>query len=63
MTLTFKIHKIIAQQIKREFDRNMDTQVTFQVALKPLNRSQNHLEVKKTAETKREKSDKSPSAK
>lgn len=45
------------QQITREFDRTMDTQVTFQVALKPLNRSQNHLEVKITAETKREKLD------
>lgn len=45
------------QHIKREFDRTMDTQVTFQVALKPLNRSQNHLEMKITAETKREKLD------
>ncbi len=45
------------QHIKREFDRTMDTQVTFQVALKPLNRSQNYLEMKITAETKREKLD------
>lgn len=45
------------QHIKRQFDRTIDTQVTFQVALKPLNRSQNHLEMKITAETKREKLD------
>lgn len=58
MTLTLKIHKKTGtQHINGEFDRNMDTQVTFQVALKPLNRSQNHLEVKITAETKRENSD------
>lgn len=45
------------QHIKREFDKTMEPQVTFQVAPKPLNRSQNHLEVKITAETKREKLD------
>lgn len=45
------------QHIRREFDRTMDTRVTFLVALKPLNRSQNHLEVKITAGTKREKLD------
>lgn len=62
MTLWYDTHfqntqNNCTQQIKGEFDRNMDTQVTFQVALKPLNRSQNHLKVKKTAETKRERSD------